>query len=228
MLHKMDKSRLMSPRTLLPVSETCILNLVSFTGWPLDINQERGLFPLLPCIFHGFGEEKPVFPRISLWHWGGGSQRLIIMAKKIRKGWAYINGHYAHNGKWIPPHWSLWRQLLPYICFLFCVWAVALWLVSGLSNFLLLALLPFILLIASKVQRRRPIARGHTKRRTEEAKGKPSGQTTRIRLHLPWRTRANPKIRLYEELCHRLKEFEVQENVLDMDKFPREGKSNST
>lgn len=145
----------------------------------------------------------------------------------MRKGWAYIKGHYAHNGTWIPPHWSLWRQLLPYICFLSCVWAVALWLLSGLFPFLFLALLPSTLLIASKFQRRRPIANKHTKRHMKGVEDKPSVQTTRIRLHLPWRTKANPKLRLYEELCHRLKEFEVQENVLDMDKFPRERNSHS-
>ncbi|MFO7737563.1 MAG: hypothetical protein R6V46_03750 [Desulfatiglandaceae bacterium] len=46
----------------------------------------------------------------------------------VKKGWTYVPGHYKKDGTWVPPHRSVWRELVPTICLLIILIGVLLYL----------------------------------------------------------------------------------------------------
>lgn len=121
------------------------------------------------------------------------------MPKKDKKNWVYIKGHYRKNGVWVPAHLSLWRQIIIPLCAAGGIWMAILFLLFGLS---IVFIFPVFLIILCFC-----IVIGHS--------------TIRIsimNLIFKKRTKAR-RHKLYEELCPNLKQAEVFNNLIDLDKL---------
>ena len=126
-------------------------------------------------------------------------ESIKIMAKKVKKSWAYVKGHYSENGTWVPPHLSLWRQLVLPMCVAGIVWVAVIYLLFGPVAVLALAIFSVALCICI-------IMGKHTLRKFIMGK-----------ISLKRMKKNRPK--LYEELCSKLKEAEIFENFIDIDKL---------
>ena len=121
------------------------------------------------------------------------------MAKKVKKNWAYAKGHYRKNSTWVPPHLSPWRQLVLPMCVAGVVWAAVIYLVFGLVVLLALAVFSGTLCIGIIMGKRklRKFVMGKVALKKEK----------------------DSQLKAYEELCSKLKEAEIFEGVIDMDKL---------
>jgi hypothetical protein len=126
-------------------------------------------------------------------------ESIKIMAKKVKKSWAYVKGHYRKNGTWFPPHLSPWRQLRLPMCVAGVVWAAVIYLLFGLVVLLALAVFSVALCICIIVGKRtlRKFMMGKVALKKEK----------------------ESRLKVYEELRSKLKEAEIFENVIDMDKL---------
>ena len=123
------------------------------------------------------------------------------MAKKVKKKWAYVKGHYRKNGTWVPPHLSLWRQLALPMCVAGVVWVAVIYLLFGLVMLLALAVFSVALCIC--------IIMGNRMFRKF------------IMGKVPLKKMKESRPKLYEELCSKLKEAEIFENFIDIDKLSK-------
>ena len=121
------------------------------------------------------------------------------MAKKVKKSWAYVKGHYRKNGTWFPPRFSPWRQLVLPMCVAGVVWVAVIYLLFGLVVLLALAVFSVALCICIIVGKRtlRKFIMGKVTLKKEK----------------------ESRLKVYEELRSKLKEAEIFENVIDMDKL---------
>ncbi len=126
-------------------------------------------------------------------------ESIKIMAKKVKKSWAHVKGHYRKNGTWGPPHLSLWRQLVLPMCVAGVVWVVVIYLLFGLVVLLALAVFSVALCICIIVGKRtlRKFLMGKVTLKKEK----------------------ESRLKVYEELRSKLKEAEIFENVIDIDKL---------
>ena len=123
------------------------------------------------------------------------------MAKKVKKSWAYGKGHYRKNSTWVPPRLSPWRQLVLPMCVAGVVWAAVIYLVFGLVVLLALAVFSVALCIYIIMGKR-------TLRKFIMGK-------------VPLKKMKKSRPKLYEELCSKLKEAEIFENFIDLDKLSK-------
>ena len=128
-------------------------------------------------------------------------ESIKIMAKKVKKSWAYVKGHYRKNGTWVPPHLSLWRQLVLPMCVAGIVWVAVIYLLFGPVAVLALAIFSVALCICIIMGKR-------TLRKFIMGK---------VSLKKMKKSRS----KLYEELCSKLKEAEIFENFIDIDKLSK-------
>jgi hypothetical protein len=126
-------------------------------------------------------------------------ESIKIMAKKVKKNWAYAKGHYRKNSTWVPPHLSPWRQLVLPMCVAGVVWAAVIYLVFGLVVLLALAVFSGTLCIGIIMGKRklRKFVMGKVALKKEKEN----------------------QLKAYEELCSKLKKAEIFEGVIDMDKL---------
>jgi biopolymer transport protein ExbB/TolQ len=123
------------------------------------------------------------------------------VTKKAKKGWAYIEGHYRCDGTWVPPHWSMGRQLALPICVVVAIWAVALYLLFGhvvLLTMAALSCMSWICII-----------------------GKKYAVSKSVRDKRSLKTARKNRLKLYDELCAKLKQYEIFENLIDMEKLTK-------
>ena len=126
-------------------------------------------------------------------------ESIKIMAKKVKKNWAYVKGHYRKNGTWAPPHLSPWRQLRLPMGVAGVVWAGVIYLIFGLFVLLAIAVFSVALCICIIVGKRtlRKFIMGKVALKKEK----------------------ESRLKVYEELRSNLKEAEIFENVIDIDKL---------
>ena len=125
-------------------------------------------------------------------------ESIKIMAKKVKKSWAHVKGHYRKNSARVPPHLSLWRQLVLPMCVAGAVWVAVIYLLFGLVVLLALAVFSVALCICivGKRKLRKFIMGKVTLKKVKES-----------------------RLKVYEELRSKLKEAEIFENVIDIDKL---------
>jgi hypothetical protein len=121
------------------------------------------------------------------------------MAKKVKKSWVYGKGHYRKNSTWVPPRLSPWRQLVLPMCVAGVVWVAVIYLLFGLVVLLALAVFSVALCICIIVGKRtlRKFMMGKVALKREK----------------------ESRLKVYEELRSKLKEAEIFENVIDIDKL---------
>lgn len=126
-------------------------------------------------------------------------ESIKIMAKKVKKSRAYVKGQYRKNGTWVPPHLSPWRQLRLPMGVAGVVWAAVIYLLFGLFVFLAIAAFSVALCICIIVGKRalRKFIMGKVALKKEK----------------------ESRLKVYEELRSNLKEAEIFENVIDIDKL---------
>jgi hypothetical protein len=122
-----------------------------------------------------------------------------IMAKKVKKNWAYVKGHYRKDSTWVPPRFSPWRQLVLPVCVAGVVWVAVIYLLFGLV--VLLALVAFSVALGICIILGKRTLRKFVMDKVALKKEKES------------------RLKVFEELRSKLKEAEIFENVIDMDKL---------
>ena len=123
------------------------------------------------------------------------------MAKKVKKNWAYVKGHYRKDSTWVPPRFSPWRQLVLPVCVAGVVWVAVIYLLFGLVGLLAFAVFSVALCICIIMGKR-------TLRKFIMGK---------VSIKKMKKSRS----KLYEELCSKLKEAEIFENFIDIDKLSK-------